>query len=179
MEQKVGDEHAPHKQGNSQHFLTRAAHVEDCGDSVDGAGKAAEPGQMEAKDGDVACHSLSAEGRVDGPPNTSADLHEDRTQEKQERRRQQPEADGVQPGQGHLRRPDQDGHQQIGEASQKRWHNQKEDHQKGVGSDDHIVDATHKGKSQLDANSHGKKGAIDAGVNCKEEIEAAHLFWIG
>ena len=88
QEQKVGDEHAPHKQGNSQHFLTRAAHVEDCGDSVDGAGKAAEPGQMEAKDGDVACHSLSAEGRVDGPPNTSADLHEDRTQEKQERRRQ-------------------------------------------------------------------------------------------
>ena len=70
-------------------------------------------------------------------------------------------------------------HQQIRKASQKCRHNQKEDHQKGVGSDDHIVDATHKGKSQLDANSQRKKGAIDTGVNCKEEIEAAHLFWIG
>ena len=52
-------------------------------------------------------------------------------------------------------------------------------HNPGVGSDDHIVDATHKGKSQLYANSHRKKGAIDASLNCKEEIEAAHLFWIG
>ena len=33
-----------------------------------------------------------------------------------------------------------------------------------MGSDDHIVDATHKGKSQLYANSHRKKGAIDAGL---------------
>ena len=135
---------------------------------------------MEAKDGDVdTSTTVTAERRVDGPPNTSADLHQDRTQEKQERRRQQHEADRVQPGQGHLRRPDLDGHQQIRKATQKRRHNQKEYHQKGVGSDDHIVDATHKGKSQLYANSHRKKGAIDAGVNRKEEIEAAHLFWIG
>ena len=101
QEQKVGDEHAPHKQGNSQHFLTRAAHLQDCGEKVDRAGKAAYPGQMEAKDGDVACHAahraLSAHRRVDGPPNTSADLHQDRTQEKQERRRQQHEADRVHP----------------------------------------------------------------------------------
>ena len=45
----------------------------------------------------------TAERRVDGPPNTSADLHVDTTQEKQERWRQQHEADRVQPGQGHLR----------------------------------------------------------------------------
>lgn len=38
QEQKVGDEHAPHKQGNSQHFLTRAAHLQDCGEKVDRAG---------------------------------------------------------------------------------------------------------------------------------------------
>ena len=110
---------------------------------------------------------------------TSADLHVDTTQEKQERRRQQHEADRVQPGQGHLRRPDLDGHQQIREATQERRHNQKEDHQKGVGSDEHIVDATHKGNSQLTAHSHRKKGAIDAGLQSNEEIEAAHLFWIG
>jgi hypothetical protein len=137
---------------------------------------------MEAKDGDVhrAGHRrMGAERRVDGPPNTCADLHQDRTQEKQQRRRQQHEADRVQPGQGHLCRPDLDGHQQIREATHQRWHNQKEDHQKGVGCDDHIVDATHKGKSQLYANSHRKKGAIDAGLNGKEEIEGAHLFWIG
>ena len=110
---------------------------------------------MEAKDGDVDTSTsvaVTAERRVDGPPNTSADLHQDRTQEKQERRRQQHEAESVQPGQGHLRRPDLDGHQQIRKATQKRRHNQKEYHQKGVGSDDHIVDATHKGKSQLYAN---------------------------
>ena len=53
QEQKVGDEHAPHKQGNSQHFLTRAAHLQDGGEKVDRAGKAANPGQMEANDGDV------------------------------------------------------------------------------------------------------------------------------
>src|SRR5512142_1452111 len=28
QEQNVGDEHAPHKQGNSKHFLTRAAHLQ-------------------------------------------------------------------------------------------------------------------------------------------------------
>jgi hypothetical protein len=67
----------------------------------------------------------------------------------------------------------------IRKTTQKRRHNQKEYHQKGVGSDDHIVDATHKGKSQLYANSHRKEGAIDASVNSKEEIEAAHLFRIG
>ena len=74
QEQNVGDEHAPHKQGNSKHFLTRAAHLQDCGENVERAGKAAEPGQMEAKDGDVACHAHRAQRRVDGPPNTSADL---------------------------------------------------------------------------------------------------------
>ena len=50
---------------------------------------------------------------------------------------------------------------------------------KGVGSDEHIVDATHKGNRQLTAHSHRKKGAIDAGLQSNEEIEAAHLFWIG
>ena len=148
QEQKVGDEHAPHKQGNSLHRQCRPAHEKDGGENVDRAGKAAEPRQMEAHDGDVHADSdATAERRVDGPPNTSADLHVDTTQEKQERWRQQHEADRVQPGQGHLRRPDLDGHQQIREATQERRHNQKEDHQKGVGSDEHIVDTTHKGKS--------------------------------
>ena len=57
--------------------------------------------------------------------------------------------------------------------------NQKEDHQKGVGSDEHIVDATHKGKSQLTAHSHRKECTIDAGLKSNKKIEAAHLFWIG
>jgi len=34
QEQNVGDEHAPHKQGNSKHFLTRAAHLQ-APDSID------------------------------------------------------------------------------------------------------------------------------------------------
>jgi hypothetical protein len=38
QEQNVGDEHAPHKQGNSKHFLTRAAHLQDCGENVERAG---------------------------------------------------------------------------------------------------------------------------------------------
>ena len=121
QEQKVGDEHAPHKQGNSLHRQCRPAHEKDGGENVDRAGKAAEPRQMEAHDGDVHADSdATAVRRVDGPPNTSADLHVDTTQEKQERRRQQHEADRVQPGQGHLRRPDLDGHQQIREATQER-----------------------------------------------------------
>ena len=47
-EQKVGDEHAPHKQGNSLHRQCRPAHEKDGGENVDRAGKAAEPRQMEA-----------------------------------------------------------------------------------------------------------------------------------
>ena len=74
---------------------TRPAHEKDGGENVDRAGKAAEPRQMEAHDGDVHADSdATAERRVDGPPNTSADLHVDTTQEKQERWRQQHEAFG-------------------------------------------------------------------------------------
>ena len=51
QEQKVGDEHAPHKQGNSLHRQCRPAHEKDGGENVDRAGKAAEPRQMEAHDG--------------------------------------------------------------------------------------------------------------------------------
>ena len=81
QEQKVGDEHAPHKQGNSLHRQCRPAHEKDgmvrgVGENVDRAGKAAEPRQMEAHDGDVHADSdATAVRRVDGPPNTSADLH--------------------------------------------------------------------------------------------------------
>jgi hypothetical protein len=41
------------------------------------------------------------------------------------------------------------------------------------------VEMPHQIEEQAEMCSHRKKGAIDAGLNCKEEIEAAHLFWIG
>ncbi len=123
----------PHEHRHFHQRHARRAHVDDRRDDVDGADDRRHPQDVDREDGHVHARAhLHRQRRVEGPTRTGgAARHEERADQQDRGRRQQPEAEIVQARERHVRRPDHQRDLPVRKAHERR-HERSEQHDQAV-----------------------------------------------
>ena len=208
-QQEGGDEHRPAEQRHLVQRHAGRAHVEDGGDEVDGAEDRRCTGDVQGKDRQIDRGSRMTgrrQRRIHRPATacavgTGRAFHEEREQEEQEGRRQQPERDVVQAREGHVRSTDHDRDHPVGKTTDQGRHDHEEDHHQGVRRGEDIVHVLaaidgsiafeavdHRGEAvedldarllQLHAHDDGHQAADDTRSDREDQVEGADVLVVG
>jgi len=129
-----------------RHFMqrhARSAHVEDRGDEVYGAQNRRGAREMQREDHHVDGRpglSDTRERRIERPTGSSTIADKRRTHQQREGWYQQPKAEIVEPGEGHVGRADQQRYEPIAETADQCRHQCEENHRQAVGRDHYVVE---------------------------------------
>ncbi len=187
QQEKGSDQYRPDKQWQFVKRHAWSAHIEDGGDEVYRAKQRTDAGQMQCEQ--RAIHADPGLIRGVGQwwikrPSGAGFAKCEAGQYQAEGRRQQPEADVVEPRESHVRRTDHQRHEPVAEATNQRRHDREKDHCQAVRRDDRIplLPGGDDGASrmlQLRAHHDRQRGTYGPGEDGETQVEGANVLMVG
>ena len=188
-QQERGHQPAPDEERQLHHRHARRAQVENRHDDIDRGHQRRGAKQEDGEDREIdARAALHRERRIHGPAGidravADADQLQDERQDEDDcRRRQQPEAPIVKPRQRHVRRADHQRNEIIGKARRHR-HQRAEHHDEAMQRDDLIVDFRRQqmiGRmDKLAADQFGEEAAEQKHRQPEQHVKDADVLMIG
>ncbi len=164
QDEDPGDQHVPGEDGHPEHGHAGGAEVEDRGDQVDGREDCREPGQRQGEDPYVRTSAGGVDGVGQGRVGHPSEVRRPACREEPQQHRDgaaeiEPVGEGVEPGEGHVRRADLERNDVVGEPTKGEGPGEQVQHQAAMHREHLVVHVEAEQRvvrgDELGADHHG------------------------